>query len=137
MTHFAAPISGLVPMIRVTDVDRSAAFYRLLGFEIGNYQPRAGRKHWAWLYSPTAPDWRRGPNLMLTRGDDEPVDAEAQAVLFYMYAADLAAVRTTLIQNGVHAGEICRPDYMPEGEFHVEDPDGYEITIAQAGLETP
>jgi len=31
-----APISGLVPMIHVADVERSAAFYRLLGFEIGN-----------------------------------------------------------------------------------------------------
>jgi hypothetical protein len=32
MTPYAAPISGLVPMIRVTDIERSAVFYRLLGF---------------------------------------------------------------------------------------------------------
>ena len=39
-----APISGLVPMIHVADVERSAAFYRLLGFEIGNAVPRGGSR---------------------------------------------------------------------------------------------
>ena len=53
-----APISGLVPMIHVADVERSAEFYRLLGFEIGNYVPRAGPMHWAWLYAPKAADCR-------------------------------------------------------------------------------
>jgi catechol 2,3-dioxygenase-like lactoylglutathione lyase family enzyme len=43
------PITGVVPLILVADIERSAAFYRLLGFEIGNYQPRTGEKHWAWL----------------------------------------------------------------------------------------
>jgi hypothetical protein len=42
---------------------------------------------WAWLYAPKAPDWKRGPNLMLTRSS-EPVDPDAQSVLFYLYAAD-------------------------------------------------
>ena len=49
-----APINGLVPMARVADVERAAEFYRLLGFEIGNYVPRAGTAHWAWLYQPRA-----------------------------------------------------------------------------------
>jgi catechol 2,3-dioxygenase-like lactoylglutathione lyase family enzyme len=48
-----APVTGLVPMIFVADVDRSAEFYRLLGFEIGNYVPHVGQKHWAWLYAPS------------------------------------------------------------------------------------
>ena len=43
----AAPLTGLVPMIRVADVEQSAAFYRLLGFEIGNKVPREGSPHWA------------------------------------------------------------------------------------------
>lgn len=132
----APPISGLVPMIHVADVERSAAFYRQLGFEIGNYVPRTGTKHWAWLYAPKAANWKRGPNLMVTRSD-EAIDAGAQAVLFYLYAADLKSLRGELLASGVEAGEITYPDYLPNGEFRVEDPDGYTLMIAQAADDTP
>jgi catechol 2,3-dioxygenase-like lactoylglutathione lyase family enzyme len=123
-------------MIHVADVERSAAFYRLLGFEIGNFVPREGPMHWAWLYAPKAADWKRGPNLMLTRNDCA-VDAAAQEVLFYLYASDLVSLRTMLLENGVRAGDIAFPDYLPDGEFRVEDPDGYTLMIAQAAADTP
>lgn len=129
-------ISGLVPMIHVEDVDRSAEFYRLLGFEIGNYVPRTGTKHWAWLYAPKAADWKRGPNLMVTRAECA-IDASEQEVLFYMYAADLKSLRAALLAKGVPAGEITYPDYLPNGEFRLTDPDGYTLMIAQSGEDTP
>lgn len=123
-------------MIHVEDVERSAAFYRLLGFEIGNYVPPTGPKHWAWLYSVHAEDWKRGPNLMLTR-DNHAIDADAQEVLFYLYAKDLKSVRDVLLANGIAAGEICYPEYLPDGEFRVADPDGYTLMIAQSAADTP
>lgn len=129
-------ISGLVPMIHVEDVERSAAFYRLLGFEIGNYVPPAGPKHWAWLYSGNAGDWKRGPNLMVTRSS-HAIDSDAQEVLLYLYAHDLKAVREVLLTNGVAAGEIRYPEYLPDGEFRVADPDGYTLMIAQSAADTP
>jgi catechol 2,3-dioxygenase-like lactoylglutathione lyase family enzyme len=129
-------ITGIVAMIHVSDVERSAAFYRLLGFEIGNRVPREGRPHWAWLYAPAAPDWRRGPNLMLTR-TGRPLQPEAQDVLFYFYATDLVAVREKLLREGVKAGEITYPDYLPKGEFQLLDPDGYCLMIAQSSDDTP
>src|SRR5688500_1759188 len=129
-------ITGLVPMIHVEDVERSAAFYRLLGFEIGNYVPRTGPKHWAWLYSVNAEGWKRGPNLKLTR-DNQAIDADAQEVLFYLYARDLKSVREVLLAKGVAASEICYPEYLPEGEFRVADPDGYTLMIAQSAADTP
>src|SRR5215217_5131748 len=125
------PITGLVPMIHVLDMDRSVAFYRLLGFQIGNYQPREGPIHWAWMYAPTAPDWRRGPNLMLTRSEGA-IDAASQQVLFYLYAAELPALREHLLGAGIKAGTISYPEYLPNGEFRVEDPDGYTLMIGQA-----
>ena len=130
------PISGLVPMIHVADVERSAAFYRLLGFEIGNCVPRTGTPNWAWLYAPKAADWKRGPNLMLTRSE-RPIDASAQDVLFYLYAADLKSLRSSLLTNGVPAGEIDYPEYLPNGECRVQDPDGYTLMIAQSAADTP
>lgn len=124
-------------MIHVADVERSATFYRRLGFEIGNYVPRDGsRREWAWLYAPKAPDWKRGPNLMLTRSS-ELVDPGAQAVLFYLYAADLKTLRQHLLDNGIAASEIAFPAYLPDGECRVVDPDGYVLMIAQAAADTP
>ena len=137
-TKDSGPISGLVPMIHVFDIERSIAFYRWLGFEVGNYVPReeGAPKHWCWLYAPKAPDWKRGPNLMLTAAQCA-IAIEAQEVLFYLYATDLPGLRDRLLEAGVTAGEISYPDYMPEGEFRVGDPDGYTLMIAQAGEGTP
>ena len=123
-------------MIHVADVERSATFYRLLGFEVGNRVPKTGRPQWAWLYSPGAPDWRRGANLMLAR-TGRPLQPEAQDVLFYLYASDLVALREKLLLEGMKPGEIKYPDYLPKGEFALQDPDGYCLMIAQAADDTP
>src|SRR5262245_24277174 len=130
------PISGLVPMIHVADVERSVNFYRLLGFEVGNKVPPTGLMHWAWLHAPQAADWKRGPNLMLTRSPCA-IDPESQQVLFYLYARDLKATRELLLASGIAAGEICFPDYLPQGEFRILDPDGYMLMIAQSAEDTP
>src|SRR5438132_11472374 len=87
-------ITSIVAMIQVSDVESSAAFYRLLGFEIGNKVPRG---------------------------------------LFYMYAADLVGLRNELIARGAKVGEIAYPNYLPDGEFRMKDPDGYCLMIAQSG----
>jgi len=79
-----APIRGLVPMIHVADVERSVAFYRHLGFEVGNsVPPENERKEWAWLYAPGVPDWKRGPNLMLTR-QSGGTRANSEGFLLYL-----------------------------------------------------
>jgi hypothetical protein len=59
-----------------------------------------------------------------------------QGVLFYLYAADLPSLRSTLASDGVEAGEITYPDYLPKGEFRVQDPDGYTLMIAQSAADT-
>lgn len=131
-----APISGLVPMVHVADVERSAAFYRLLGFEIGNRVPPAGPMHWAWMYAPGVPDWKRGPNLMLASSECA-IEASTQGVLFYLYAADLPALRSALISKGLDPGEIVYPEYLPNGELRLQDPDGYTLMIGQSAADTP
>jgi catechol 2,3-dioxygenase-like lactoylglutathione lyase family enzyme len=130
------PITGLVPMVHVLDVERSVAFYRLLGFEVGNRVPAMGPMHWAWLYAPMARDWKRGPNIMLTRSECA-IDAGAQQVLFYLYASDLKSLHAALLAKGLAAGDISYPEYLPAGEFRIADPDGYTLMIAQSAAETP
>ena len=123
-------------MIHVADVQRSADFYRLLGLEIGNRVPPAGEMGWAWLYSPSAPDWKRGANLMVTKSECA-LHPESEGALFYLYATDLEALRARLLEQGVAASAISYPEYLPEGEFRVEDPDGYTLMIAQSAKDTP
>jgi hypothetical protein len=130
------PITGMVAMIHVADMERSANFYRLLGFEIGNKVPKTGQPHWAWLSAPKSANWKHGPNLMLTR-TGRPLNPDAQDVLFYLYAADLVALRNELIAHGVKVGDIHHPEYLPAGEFRMHDPDGYCLMLAQSGKDTP
>lgn len=130
------PITGLVPMIAVTDLERSVAFYGLLGFAVGNRAPREGTMGWAWLYQPSTADWRRGANLMLLRAE-ERIDPREQKTHFYLYASDMVALREDLIRAGKNPGPIMYPEYLPKGEFRLDDPDGYRLTIAQSVGDTP
>ena len=116
-------LHSLVPMAYVRNVTASIAFYRKLGFEVGNtHTPEGGAEPvWAWIRSG-------GAHLMLAQAS-HPVVAEEQAVLFYVYCDDVEGFRTALVEAGVKAGPITRPFYAPRGEFRVTDPDGYALMV--------
>lgn len=117
-------IESLVPMVNVQDIPRSIAFYRRLGFVVGNTHAPEGSETpvWAWL--------RCGKAQLMLALAEEPVVAAAQpAVMFYVYCEDVAAFRQELLAAGVEAGEIRHPFYNPRGEFRVTDPDGYVLMI--------
>jgi hypothetical protein len=42
-----------------------------------------------------------------------------------------------LLDKGIRAGEISYPEYLPNGEFRLQDPDGYTLMIAQSVIDTP
>jgi hypothetical protein len=116
-------LKSLVPMAYVHSVPRSVEFYRQLGFEVGNtHTPEGGSEPvWAWIKAD-------GAHLMLARASDLP-DPARQAVLFYLYCADVLALRGQLLERGVDAGPVQYPFYAPRGEFRVTDPDGYVLMI--------
>ena len=132
----AISVTGLVPMIPVMDVERSIEFYKLLGFAVGNRVPREGRINWAWLYSTKASDWRRGPNFMVSRSE-RALGPSLRDILFYLYATDLVGLRRQLVAAGQKPGAIQYPDYLPNGEFEILDPDGYCLMLAQSHSDTP
>ena len=113
----------LVPMAFVADVERSIAFYRHLGFDVGNTfaPPDATKPSWAWLQSGDA-------QLMLAVAS-HPVIADQQAVLFYAYTDDVVAAQASLIEAGLRPGAITTPFYAPRGEFRLMDPDGYVVMV--------
>lgn len=82
--------TALVPMLPVTDVTRTIAFYERLGFRVDDTH---------------TPD-----------GEGAPVHA----------------THGMLAARGVDVGDIEYPPYNTGGEFHVHDPDGYALFIAQA-----
>jgi catechol 2,3-dioxygenase-like lactoylglutathione lyase family enzyme len=86
-------VSDLVPFVHVADVDRSVAFYERLGFEMLHELVPEDRRVWAFL--------ERGDARLMVAEADAPVDAGAQAVLFYLYTRDLDGLRAHLLDSGV------------------------------------
>jgi len=117
------PLRGLVPMAHVEDVQRSIEFYRRIGFEVGNTLEVGGRLQWAWVKSGDA-------HLMLTRSA-RPMNPDAQDVLFYLYAPDVAAYRNELAARSIKVSELSYPEYAVAGEFGMSDPDGYCLLVGQ------
>jgi hypothetical protein len=116
-------VHDLVPFAHVADPRRTAEFYARLGFELADSLVVDGRMVWAFLEADRA-------RLMVAAANG-PVEPEHQAVLFYLYARDLPALRERLLADGVAAGEIGHPEHMPKGELRVDDPDGYCLLIGQ------
>ena len=110
-------------MVLVAEVERSIAFYKNLGFEVGNtFTPEGATKPtWAWLHCG-------GAQLMLAAADEEIVPKQ-QRVLFYLYTDDVGAVQASLAEVGLKPGGISTPFYAPRGEFELKDPDGYTLMI--------
>lgn len=121
-------ISDLTPFVGVADVERSVAFYRLLGLDLGDTYEHEGRLGWASMTHGNAA-------LMLARGE-APIDPCAQGVLFYLYAHDLVGLRDHLVVCGVTPGEIVDGSPGPRREMRVTDPDGYCLMVAQIDDET-
>ncbi len=117
-------VGSLVPMAFVADVRRSADYYAKLGFAaIGSFAPEGEEAPvWISLASGRA-------QLMLSRAS-HPVVPEQQAVLFYVYCEDVAAMHAELARRGLAPGPVGRPFYNPKGEFRLVDPDGYYIRVS-------
>ncbi len=124
----APTAQAFVPMVHVASVARAAEYYAVLGFAMGNVHrvPECGEEPvWAWMESPG------GAEFMLVRADG-PVDADVQAVLFYVYCDDVDAMRERVIAAGYEAGPMGYPFYRPRGEFRSRDPDGYVLMITHS-----
>jgi catechol 2,3-dioxygenase-like lactoylglutathione lyase family enzyme len=119
-------VRSQVPMLFAADLRRTISFYEKLGFRAANQvEGEGGVLQWVWLEAD-------GASLMFARASD-PIDPQAQAALLYLYASDVAAMRTHLLAQGVAAGEIATPFWAPRGEFRLTDPDGWCVMISHHG----
>jgi hypothetical protein len=112
------------PMLHAMDIERSLAFYELLGFV--TVDTDCGKPlGWARMHC-------EGGALMFLRAA-HAVDPAVQGVMLYMYSPDLRALHAELQRSGVAVPPISYPGYMPGGEMHLRDPDGYSVLVAHWG----
>ncbi len=116
MAESTAPkVTGLIPMARAANVQRSVDFYKHLGMEIrGSLRTPSGDLQWVHLSCDQA-------DLMFARASD-PVIAGQQAVLFYLYSPDLnspdlIALRAHLLAEGVRFRRLPIPTTCPRARF--------------------
>ena len=109
------------PLINVTDMDRSLAFYRDgLGFEMVASWETSHGVAWCRL--------KRGPvSLMLQiAGGKVPPPVEGQAAELYILCDDARALHAEFLARGIPA---TKPKLMEYDmlQFRVTDPDGYPL----------
>ncbi len=116
-------VRALVPFVHVREIAASIDFYRRLGFEVRNTFAAGDSPDptWAWLQ-------RNDAALMIARAT-APIDAEQQAVFFYIYVDDVPETHAELRAAGLAPSDISYAFYAPRGEFRVADPDGYGVMI--------
>jgi hypothetical protein len=68
---------------------------------------------------------------------DGPVDAEQQAVLFYVYAHELEELHGRLAEAGLEPGPIEPGAPGPDRQFRLADPDGYTVMVTDAAALAP
>lgn len=126
------------PMLHVADVARSLRFYQLLGFETIDTDATDTTEG-----DPSRPGWARmhcegGALMFLGPEDDEPAPAHPprrmpDRFLLAMYTPDLPALREHLLAQGVEVPAITYPEWMPSGQVHIKDPDGYRVNVNHWG----
>ncbi|MEM9012622.1 MAG: VOC family protein [Pseudomonadota bacterium] len=106
-----------MPVLQVTDVTASEAFYARLGFV----------SHGAWGDPPGFAIVQRGDvTLALDRGNGAPPLNQWWAA--YVYVDDAAALREEFSGEGIAVTELCEQEYGLR-DFDVVDPDGHRIAF--------
>ena len=123
-------VRALTPVAYVRDLDASAQFYAVLGFDTV-VRGEDGEWSWAYLRCGTV-------SLLLASRDGRSGDAQAEAshpsqpVQLYGQADDVAQLRERLVANGVPVEHLGYPEHAPGGEIRILDPDGQVIVLAEA-----
>jgi len=115
------------PIYHVAEIEKSLEFYARLGFTTVFVQGKpAGYARM---------ECSGGAIAFLLAEKEHPINPTAQGVLLYMYTPDLAGLHEQLVASGVTVSKIGYPEYMPRGEFNLDDPDGYHVCVGHWGKE--
>jgi len=114
--------------IYVTDLERSIAFYELVGLECTSRTDIPGH-HEAILENPA-----RGGKLQLAQqlDNDSPIDMGTSMWKHYVHTDDCEALHRTAVAAG-HTSlvEPMSPDRWPVTISFLADPDGYQVELVE------
>ena len=117
-----AGLESMVATTYVADIDRSRAFYELLGFR-EHSTGRAPTAAWCVLH--------QGQHYVLLGSTRPPLKVPALPLHFYFYYDDVDAVTACLRAAGVTSVHMGHPPHALGGEVKLRDPDGNTILIGQ------
>jgi catechol 2,3-dioxygenase-like lactoylglutathione lyase family enzyme len=120
-----------VPVLRVTDVERSIAWYRdNLGFD--PEVPSADAPHESCIL-------RRDATELMLRRALTPLPRLRDSYAWDVYIRLSGEELTTLLDHARKRTPLVRgPELMPTGavEFELEDPDGYRVCVSEVLRDT-
>jgi catechol 2,3-dioxygenase-like lactoylglutathione lyase family enzyme len=117
-----AAVQSIVAVTYVRDLDKSRAFYELLGFHQES-SGKAAASAWSALRSAES-------SVVLT-ATQPPLDIPRLPLLFYFYYADLSAAVDAVRAAGVTADHLGYPPHARGGEVKLLDPDGNTVLLGQ------
>lgn len=117
-------VSSVVPVIYVTDVERSERFYALLGFTVSG-SGSGSDDAWRWSFLQC------GERSLLLASDGTAPGPDPGPASLYVSVTDLQSVGRALAEVGITLEVIGYPDHAPGGEARISDPDGHGILLGQ------
>ena len=131
-------LQNLIPMLNVSDIEASLAFYgEAFEFEVVSDPAAVSDWRWATIRSGHT-------ELMLsesrcqpeTRSMENPHTDTDWPVIFYFYPDDVAALYAQLISNGFEPSALEVTHYGMR-EFSLTDPDGHLLSFGQDAASQP
>jgi lactoylglutathione lyase len=115
--------------LRVTDLGRSLAFYRAVGYEVVGEVPETGIGHLTMLKLP-------GDEFvtleLVAHPDFAPTTGDSPLSHLVIQVDDMEATRSQLTERGVSVDEPISPDGSPHfWTAMLADPDGNRIELVQ------
>ncbi len=132
VTREPVRLNSLIPMLNVSDIEASLAFYReALGFEVVSAPKSVSEWRWATIRSGDA-------ELMLSESDCDiglvkgidPHHDTRWPTIFYFYPDDVEALHAHVRDAGFACTEPETTFYGMR-EFSMQDPDGHLLTFGQ------
>ncbi|MBF2098219.1 MAG: VOC family protein [Gloeomargaritaceae cyanobacterium C42_A2020_066] len=126
---------GMTPMLNVTNLERSLAFYQAVA-GLTQISSAEALNQWRWAYLQAGD---MGLMLCESGGPPRPADAnrrDAWEVIYYFYPTDVVALHTRLHAEGYAVSEL-RDTFYGMREFELRDPDGHLLWFGQERADVP
>jgi hypothetical protein len=115
-------VYACVPVVYVTDIGTSVAFYGLLGFAC---EVDGEDAEWRWSYL------KCGEVGVLLAAGGSVWTADPGPVLLYLRSNNIGGIERALKDADMPFEHLGYPDHAPGGELKVVDPDGHTLMIGQ------